>query len=799
MFTAHIQPDTGVEQTCRQHCLNTAEYAKDDLSGIGLGKAGWFAGAVHDMGKFTADFDSYIHKSADGLSVKKGSVIHTFAAVSYILNRFHNKDNNSLSMQDICAEIFAYAAGAHHGEFDCVDPDGRLGFLHRMKKQPDYDLRAARDYFQECIGESELEDLFNAGSAELSEALQDITAKANDAREVYFYEGMFARLLLSAVIDGDRRDTAEFMAGADFSKVVSADSGLWKSLLAALEHHLDQMDSSAGIQAARRDLSDYCKDFSSCEEGIYRLDLPTGAGKTLSGLRFALAHAAKKKKKRIIYVAPLISILDQNADVIRDNLERSDIVLEHHSNIITDEMTDDELHQYELLAETWDSPIIITTLVQLLNTIFSGKTTCIRRFQSLAESVIIFDEVQTVPANMLTLFNLAMNFLAQACHATILLCSATQPSLDELEHPMEIRKEQFVPDREMERYREVFRRTKITWQGDYQFDDIPEFLNALLMDRESVLVVCNKKMQAEKLFEAVKEMNGVKTFHLSSAMCMAHRKATLEEMYQALEKHEKMICISTQVIQAGVDISFSAVVRFAAGLDSIVQAAGRCNRNGESDSPLPVYVINCADEQLKMLPSIQREKSAFLELVHEFEKNPQKYEDDLASEEAIRSYYHYLFRDINRVSGQMDFVTGKGRPSIFELLSDNGSYVQMSADPEYLQSYMTRQAFKTAGESFRVIDNEAKTVIVPYLNEGRALIAEIYSEKAEKDYRYMKSLLNQAKAYSVSVYYWQFEKLKQDGRIHQAEESIYTLDENCYDKYIGLNVEGGSEECIQIL
>lgn len=798
MFTAHIRPDTKVEQTCREHCLNTAEYAKKDLTGIGLGKAGWFVGVVHDMGKFTGDFDTYIHKSAERLPVKRGSVIHTFAAVSYILSRYHNEEDNSISMKDICAEIFAYAAGAHHGEFDCIDPDGKLGFVHRMEKQPDYDSRAAADYFRECIGECELEDLFNAGSAELSEALQAITANAGDAREVYFYEGMFARLLLSAVIDGDRRDTAEFMAGADFTKLVTADSGLWKGLLAALERHLDQMDSSTGIQAARRDLSDYCKDFSSCEEGIYRLDLPTGAGKTLSGLRFALAHAAKKKKKRIIYVAPLISILDQNADVIRDNLERSDIVLEHHSNIITDEMTDDELHQYELLAETWDAPIIITTLVQLLNTIFSGKTTCIRRFQSLTESVIIFDEVQTVPANMLTLFNLAMNFLSQTCHATILLCSATQPSLDELEHPMKIRREQFVPDKEMQNYREVFRRTKITWQGDYQLDDIPEFLNALLMDRESVLVVCNKKAQAEKLFESVRSTNGVKAFYLSSAMCMAHRKNTLEEMYRALREHEKMICISTQVIQAGVDISFSAVVRFAAGLDSIVQAAGRCNRNGESDSPLPVYVINCVDEQLKMLPSIQREKSAFLELVHEFENGPQKYENDLASEEAIRSYYQYLFRDINRVSGQMDFAIGKGKPSIFELLSDNASYAQMSADQKYLQSYMTKQAFKTAGESFRVIDNEAKTVIVPYLNEGRDLIAAIYSEKAEKDYGYLKSLLNQAKAYSVSVYDWQFEKLKQDGRIHQAVESIFTLDKSCYDDYIGLNVEGGSEECILI-
>lgn len=799
MFIAHIQPDTGTEQTCRQHCLNTARYAEKDLAGIGLGEAGWFAGAIHDMGKFTDAFNAYIHKSAQGIPVKKGSVIHTFAAVSYVLNRFHHTRGNAVSMDNICAEIFAYAAGAHHGEFDCIDPDGKAGFFHRLKKQPEYDAAAANNYYRECVDETALNKMFSEGASELSTALQKAAEKAGNNQEVFFYEGLFARLLLSAVIDGDRRDTAEFMSGADFSNFIPADYALWTDLLNTLEKHLLQMDSSTSIQAARRKLSDYCKEFSSCEGGIYRLDLPTGAGKTLSGMRFALAHAAKRKKKRIIYVAPLISILDQNAEVIRTNIGRSDVVLEHHSNIITDEMTDDELHRYELLAETWDAPIIVTTLVQLLNTLFSGKTTCIRRFQSLAESVIIFDEVQTVPDNMLTLFNLAMNFLTQACHATILLCSATQPCLEELEHPMNIRKEPFVPENRMQQYQHVFKRTNIIWQGDYQLNDVPEFINTLLQGSESILVICNKKMQAERLFNAEKDIDGVKVFHLSSAMCMAHRKKTLKGMYKALQNHERMVCISTQVIQAGVDISFSTVVRFAAGLDSVVQAAGRCNRSGESSSPLPVYVINCVDEQLNMLPSIQREKSAFLELVHDYKRDPQKYNNDLSSAEAIRAYYKYLYRDINKVDGQMDFVIAKGKPSIFELLSDNVTFVNLCTVQKDMGPYMTMQAFKTAGEYFRVIDNEAKTVIVPYPDEGKELISNLYSERAKWDYGYLKTLLNQAKAYSVSVYDWQFKKLEQEGSIHQVQEFIYTLDESYYDNDIGLNMEGGSEECIQIL
>ncbi|MBQ2726264.1 MAG: DEAD/DEAH box helicase family protein, partial [Clostridia bacterium] len=239
-----------------------------------------------------------------------------------------------------------------------------------------------------------------------------------------FLYGLLVRLLTSAVMEGDRRDTAEFMSGAVYPP--EADQNLWQTLLAGMEAKLNTLDSSSPINAARRKISDICREAAGKHSGVYRLNVPTGGGKTLSALRYALAHAEKYSKKRIIFTFPLLSVLEQNSDAIR-KYTGDDFVLEHHSNAVQEKISPEKLDDYELLTENWSSPIIITTLVQLLNTMFDGKTSSVRRFHALTDTVIVIDEVQTVPGNMLTLFNLAVTFLAEFCNTTVLLCSATQP------------------------------------------------------------------------------------------------------------------------------------------------------------------------------------------------------------------------------------------------------------------------------------------------------------------------------------------------------------------------------------
>lgn len=803
MYTAHIHPETGEEQTCRDHCRNTAAYSEKDLESIGLGKTAYFAGLLHDAGKFTDSFDSYIHRSAAGENVRRGSVIHTFAPVSWLMKN-HHQEENTITFNDIATEILAYADAAHHGTFDCINEAGESGFVHRTEKQPDYDQEAMRNFFRECISESDLDRLLQEVYAELISKLQCCLASAvtrdreKQGQEICFYEGMLARLMLSAVIDGDRRDTAEFMAGKDYSQIVPGTPELWKSLHASLEQYLERMPAETKIQKARRELSEYCEKFSEEPCGVYRLNLPTGAGKTLSGLRFALAHAQKKKKKRIIYTAPLISILDQNAQVIREALGREDAVLEHHSNILHDQENAGELARYELLAETWDAPVIITTMVQFLNTLFSGKTTCIRRFQSLADSVILIDEVQTVPLRYLTLFNLGINFLAEICHATVILCSATQPCLEAADYPMRIRPETFVPGDQYSRYEEIFRRTEVTCPDPCQMKEIPDIVLRKIEEKRSILLICNKKSEAQKFFRELqnRKPEDVNIFHLSSSMCMAHRKRTLEEIYKTLEKKERVICVSTQVVEAGVDISFACVIRLAAGLDRIVQSAGRCNRNGESVEAAPVYVIHAEDENLKMLPDIRRERSAFLELLYDWRKKPEKYQNSLTSDAAVNFYYNALFGSMN--PGEQDGYVDSQYPSLFRLLSSNQDYCNCcEEDPR--QRYMTNQAFQTAGKLFCVIDQEGSSIIVPYDEKGEALISELYSDRGQHDLAYRKELLGQAKAYSVSAYSYQLEKLSKEGALRESEDGVITLLGEYYDPEIGLTEKGGYEGCTLIL
>lgn len=230
----------------------------------------------------------------------------------------------------------------------------------------------------------------------------------------------------------------------------------------------------------------------------------------------------------------------------------------------------DELSSHELMAENWTSPVIITTLVQLLDTLFSGKTTCIRRFQALVNSIIVIDEVQAVPNRMLALFNLAVSFLSEVCGATVVLCSATQPCLERADHPIAVPIRDII-SRDPALW-SAFRRTTIQDAGACRLEEIPDFVLNKLETADSLLVVCNKKGEAEFLYRQLSGW-GHRCFHLSAAMCMAHRKTTLDAIQASLAQDGKTICVATQVVEAGVDISFGCVIRLTAGLDSIIQSA----------------------------------------------------------------------------------------------------------------------------------------------------------------------------------------------------------------------------------
>lgn len=784
---AHIQRDSSgaitAVQSVSNHCRNTAKYAAEALEPVSLSACGYLAGLVHDAGKYTASFQNYLVNQIG----QRGSVNHTFAGVRLLLERYFRADAQDFS--GVVNELLALAAGGHHGLFDCVDERQKNGFQHRLTKEGIGYEEAVENFFCFCISQGELDQQFQAAQQELTPILEKILSMTSEDNEfsdneTAFYSGLLARLLLSAVIEGDRRDTAIFMEGSIFPPARSGEEQeqLWSTLLTRMEEKLNTLPLKTPIDRARHAISSQCRQAAEQPGGVLRLNVPTGGGKTLSGLRFALAHAHRHRKQRIIFTSPLLSILDQNAKEIRKYIQDDSLILEHHSNLIPIEENDQQLDERELLTETWEAPIIITTLVQLLNTLFSGKTTCIRRFHSLCNSVIVIDEVQTVPSKMLSLFSLAINFLSEICGATVVLCSATQPCTEQIEHPIHGPIPEIVPyDPKLWK---AFQRTNIQSIGLMSLEQIADFALEKLEYVDSLLIVCNTKAEAKSLYRLLK-VGSFTLFPLSADMCVAHRRDTLDKLRSTLDQHgKKTVCVSTQVIEAGVDISFASVIRLSAGMDSIVQAAGRCNRSGEAGPGVlaPVYLVECQQENLSRLPDIQLGKDAAQELIAEFTAHPEQFQQRLDSDTAIGYYYRALYR--REPVGHHDYSV-KDHPSLFSLLSLNSQYAQE-------RLYYFNQAFRLAGSLFQVFEENTVDVIVPY-GQGAKLIQDLNSGKAEHDMTYTKALLEQAKPYTISLYQYQVERLNKEHSLislqggalglsgHYSAETGFSLEESNLD------------------
>ncbi len=795
LFPAHIRifgkNDKRIE-SCEEHAKKTAEYASYSLKAVGLGNAGYFAGMIHD-GKMTEDFSQYITAAVNGEKVVKGLVKHTFAPVKLLLTKYHG--DVCETYEDLASEILAYAVGAHHGLFDCINAESRGGFYHRITADTDTSDEAIHNFYRYCLTEEETTKLFQMASDELTDKIKKLDGISESDEETAFYLGMLARLVLSGVIEGDRRDTAEFMQDAKFANEPEDMSSFWNSLLAHLEEYLFQKKAETPIGCARREISKRCKSAASLPVGVYRLNVPTGGGKTLSALRFAIAHAKEHNKKRIIYTVPLLSILEQNASVIREALGTDAVILEHHSNVIHEADTD-ETDEYSLLVENYSCPIIITTMVQLLNTLFDGKTSCIRRFHALGDAVILIDEVQTIPLKMLTLFNLAVNFLSEICRTTVILCSATQPCFEETKYTLRVAGDIIPYDQKLW---EVFKRTDIRYADKYLLSEIPAFVSNLRKEYDSILVVCNTKDEAVKIYEDIKELSTGRCFHLSAAMCTEHRRKVIHELTREtaeiaekskagirISDAEKLICVSTQVIEAGVDISFGCVVRLLAGLDNIIQSAGRGNRNGESDAPVPVYIVQCEDEKLTKLPEIYNAKNAAFELLNAYEKNPKAFCGDLSSKESIGFYYRSLFKIYPQ--SYMEMKPMQDKPSLFSMLSDNESYRMGNAEVQKeWEPYCLCQAFAEAGKLFTVFDTETEDVVVPY-GKGADVITKLCSEEAIRNISFRKSLLDEAKNYSVSLFPYQTQALG-DRLEWICDGHVRVLKIGCYDDEVGLSIQ----------
>ncbi|HHW89360.1 MAG TPA: CRISPR-associated helicase Cas3' [Clostridiales bacterium] len=732
------------------------------------------SGCLHDIGKATLKFQNYLLLNEG----KRGSVIHSLqgSIFSYV-----NNNTNDLLLREILSLIIS----AHHNYLnDGCSIDGTEIFFEKLKQKNVEDL-SYNEVLDNLPTNDYIENLFFKANNELTNIIDIICNTFNDKQSVYFALGLLVKFIFSCLIDADRLDAYKFETGETYEEIPVD----WKELIQVFEKNLSKLQTDSVISKIRQEISQKCQQASQKETGIYQLSVPTGGGKTFSSLRFALHHCKKYNKKRIIYVIPYLSIIEQTSKNIRsilDLTEQNDIILEHHSNII--HLNDDENNKLKKLASSrWDKPIIITTMVQFLETIISSRASKLRKFHNMSNAVIIFDEIQSLPIKTIHIFNEIISFLSKICNSTILLCTATQPLLNSVPRNNLLLSEDYNLIENTEEAFIQLNRTQIKICEEKDINELSDFVLQKAKNSGNCLVILNTKKSAKDVFLKIKELNNekeqeFKLFHLSTAMCSIHRFDILNEIIKMLQNNEKIICVTTQLIEAGVDISFKCVVRSLAGLDSIAQAAGRCNRNGESPNPQNVYVVPLKKENLNYLHDIKVGKEITARVIRE---NPKA---NLLNQEIIDRFYRYYF--FNR-KNEMDYSTSEGS-SIFGMLSLNlvGRNNYKNINKKDCPCYISH-AFHTADNNFSVISKNAENVIVQY-KDSIELIKKILNQPKDNITKEIILTIKELRKYSVSLFPWELKDLYDQGAIIIIDEElgIKMLTKDYYCQELGVKVNG---------
>lgn len=786
---AHIRNsnDSIVEQSVKEHCSQTALLSSSYGGLIGASNICALQGILHDIGKLTGEFQRYIKNETDA---PRGKIDHSYAGAKYICaladsidaEKYHN-----------VSRLIAHTIISHHGLHDWINDKNADYSFERIQKTEGYD--EIQEHVKDVVLDSEILSLLEKAAEEyniIEAKIKKLCARSKIAYGFYF--GMLERFLQSCLIDADRTNTADFMSGTSTEKEYNT-AELWETaykkmneVCAAFSNRTDK------ISKQRCSISDRCAAFANNKVGACRLIVPTGGGKTLSSLRFAIEYCLKHGTQKIIYTAPFMSILEQNSDEIR-KIIGEEYLTEHHSNLLAEIENEDELQEYELRTEKWDSPVIATTMVQLLNTLFSGKNSAVRRLHRLSNAVIIIDEIQSLPLKCVYMFNLAVNFLTHICGTTVVLCSATQPAVDQVKYPVVFDDSASSMTGDITQDFEVFKRTEVIADPKllaygYSYDEAADFCLDKFTENGNLLLIVNTKSAAKNMFEKLcKRCQNTEIIYLSTNLCPAHRREKIEKMQHCLTEHLPVICVTTQLIEAGVDISFRCVVRSLAGLDNAAQAAGRCNRNGEYEKACPVYIIKLKEENIQALKGIKEAQT----LASNILCNPD-YTDYLSytlQNEYFRALYKIFCNVLDKKGQKIDTLAypvhvDDVNTTILDLLSLNTNRFHGSGLPK--KDQFRYQAFKTAGGLFEVIDSKTRDVIVPFNDEARELIEELDRELTPKR---CNELLRKAQKFSVSVYDFQNKKLLENHALRSLKAGVLALEKRFYDLDCGVIFEGG--------
>lgn len=802
MLVARYDETYQKSQSLRDHAYETAIQAAENLSALGLSQLGMLTGWLHDLGKSTQAWQNALEEARQRyLQTGQGKngplgVPHAPLAtqMTYILLHEHA----TTAPQKACLQILCMSLYAHHGYLmDALSIDGVEQFNHiteTFRSGPEDNIDS---FFDQVISKDEIERLWASAAAEVQLLLGRFRAacahvgKSHKDAVMQALLGLVARMVYAAVIDADRLSAANHEDGVTSSEA-GGEPPDWSELLASLDAHLKQLGEGAAlaelsspINQVRASISDQCKQAAAWEQGLLALHAPTGGGKTFAGLRWALARAERKGRRRVFYVVSYTTILDQVYGEYQKALNQCKVkydLLLHHSNIIpdNDQILAGESQQAARLreerqmklAERWDADIILSTQVQFFNAFFLGTGRAARRMRGLQNAVVIFDEVQTIPPQLTHLFNIAITFLIGLCGCDVLLSSATQPTFAQMDFPMPPVHSMFEsPDKLFKGMRRV-RLIDDRALGLLSAQQVAAYAFEKQEQWGSVLVVLNTRAAARRTFDALvqSERMNIELYLLSNDLCPAHRKAIIDALHNATSR--PCICVSTQLIECGVDLSFGCAVRSLAGADNIWQTAGRCNRHGDG-SLHPVFIIKCAEEKLDRLKDIQHAQDACVQTLHELGDA-----DALQLPSAMTEYYRRFFH-IRK--SELSFpVRERGRSTtLVDLLSLNPEGVMTFAENSAgaRPVWPLRQAFAEAGKRFAVIDAPTTAVIVPY-HEGTQNIEELNSRP---QLRQEKLLLRKAQLYTIALYEDRFRKLAADEAIYSLPCGAFALRPEWYD------------------
>ncbi|WP_110111775.1 CRISPR-associated helicase Cas3' [Bacillus sp. CGMCC 1.16541] len=799
-YIAHIRESDGCIQTVEEHLLGVKQLAETYGEKLGVKHLTGLAGMLHDLGKYTTQFRDYIIEAVENphSPPKRGSVDHSTAGGRFLYQLFHSTppyDKNKA----LIAEVVGNAILSHHSYLqDFLSPDLESKYLYRVRDKQAQELNQfetiIQHFYEHVMRENEFQEYVNQAATELDIFLKK-QSSSHDEKKLMF----LTKFIFSTLIDADRTNTRLFEENK-VEDISIDDKQLFHTYYERLMRKIDSFKVETPINQLRANMSNQCDQFAEKPSSIYTLSIPTGGGKTFASLRYALKHATLYNKKHIIYVVPYTTIIEQNANEIRSVLKDEANILEHHSNVIEDIEEDDEKldgmmnvsQKLKHAKDNWDAPIILTTMVQFLNVFYAKGNRNTRRLHNLTEAVIIFDEVQKVPVSCVSLFNDALNFLHTYGNTSIVLCTATQPALDFVEHKLDLQ-----PDREMisdlDTVIDSFKRVELIDRATnetFSNHKLVDFINEKKENSQSILVILNTKSVVKDLYERLNEQGwGIPIYHLSTSMCAAHRNDILSEVRNHLAKGNPIICVSTQLIEAGVDVSFDCVIRSMAGLDSIAQASGRCNRHGEKEMG-SVYIIDHEEENLIRLKEIKQGKQIAQGILLDLKQNKENHGGHLLSRQAMKFFFKRYYTSF---ALDLDYFIPKLEKTMIALLTEtkyNHSYYKALYQKEGKQlPLFLANSYKTAADYFEVIANHTKSVIVPY-GEGKDIIAELNSQRTIAE---LSKLLKRAQQYTINIYQHEFQHLsQQDGIVSYLDGNLLVLKEGSYSKEYGLNLESDS-------